>query len=83
VGFTDSERADLLVAQAHGISPREYGRLEAKVDSLEDKVDSLETKVDTLLELANRGRGGLWVGMGIASLGGGMLTWITQKLLER
>ena len=83
MAFTDSERGDLMQATAHAISPREYGRLEAKVDALEAEVAALRGDVRALLDLANQGRGGLWVGMGIASMCGGALTWIVQRLLER
>lgn len=83
MGFTDSERGELLAARAQQIDLREYGRLEAKVDALEAEVAALRGDVRALLDLANRGRGGLWVGMSIASLAGGVLTWLVQRLMER
>jgi hypothetical protein len=84
MGFTDSERMGLdLAAQrarAYGIDPREYGRLEAKVDGLEAEVAALRGDVRSLLELANKGRGGLWVGMSIAATIGGVITWIAGNV---
>ena len=58
------------------IDPREFGRLEAEVTSLRNQVASLQADVRTLLELANKSKGGLWAGMSIASLFGGLVSWV-------
>lgn len=44
-----------------------YGQLVAQVDAMEKKIDKLEKGMEELLELANRGRGGFWMGMTIVS----------------
>ena len=44
-----------------------YGQLVAQVDQLSTKVDKLEAGMEELLALANKGRGGFWVGMMIVS----------------
>lgn len=44
-----------------------YGQLVAQVDGMEKKIDKLERGMEELLELANRGRGGFWMGMAIVS----------------
>lgn len=44
-----------------------YGVLWNKVEELDKKVDKLEAGMEQLLELANKGRGGFWVGMMIVS----------------
>lgn len=80
MAFSDSERGELRETQ---ISPREYGRLEAKVDALEAEVAALRGDVRVLLEMANRSRGALWVGMGMASVIGGILTTIGANLWGR
>jgi hypothetical protein len=41
----------------------QYGVLKQKVESMEAKIDKMEGQLDTLIELANRGRGGFWMGM--------------------
>ena len=64
------------------IDPRDFGRLEAEVTSLQDQVADLAKKVDALLELANRSRGGFWVGMTIASLIGGLFTFVAERVLK-
>lgn len=64
------------------IDLRDFGRLEAEVEALQKQVTSLESKVDVLLELANKSKGGFWVGMGIASALGGLVTFIGEKVLR-
>ena len=58
------------------LNPVEYGRLLAKVEGLEAKVNSMDTDIKTLLALANQSKGGFWMGMTIASIVGGLLTWL-------
>jgi hypothetical protein len=58
------------------IDPREFGRLEAEVHSLRAQVDSLQHDVRKLLEMANKSKGGLWAGMTIASMLGGLASWV-------
>lgn len=47
--------------------PIKYGMLWQRVQDIDIKMDKLETQVEQLLELANRGKGGLWFGMMIVS----------------
>jgi hypothetical protein len=59
-----------------------YGQLVAQVDSLDKKVDKLESKIEELLELANKGKGGMWFGMvfvSAISAASGYLTHIFTK----
>jgi hypothetical protein len=49
------------------IDPVKYGQLWEKVDQLTAKVDKLEVGMEELLALANKGRGGFWVGMMVVS----------------
>ena len=58
------------------IDPREFGRLEAEVQSLRNQVSSMQNDIRTLLEMANRSKGGLWAGMTLASAFGGIVTWV-------
>ena len=57
------------------IDPVQYGRLIAQVENLTTKVESMDTDIKELLALANKGRGGFWMGMTIASMLGGALAW--------
>ena len=49
------------------IDPVKNGQLWEKVDQLSTKVDKLESGMEELLALANKGRGGFWVGMMVVS----------------
>ena len=64
------------------IDPVQYGRLLASVESLESKVEAMERNVVTLLELANKSKGGLWAGMTLASIFGGILSWFFAQLMS-
>jgi hypothetical protein len=65
------------------IDPVKYGQLWEKVDQLTVKVDKLEEGMEELLALANKGRGGFWVGMmvvsGISSVVGFIAHWFSAK----
>jgi len=65
------------------IDPREFGKLEAQVESLQNEVQNLAKDVKCLLELANRSKGGFWMGMTIASTLGGIATFIVDKIWLR
>lgn len=60
---------------------RSFGRTEAQVYALEKQVDLLTSKVDTLLELANKGKGGFWMGMTMASILGAVAAWVIEHFL--
>jgi uncharacterized protein (DUF2062 family) len=62
------------------IDPYKYGKLVAQVESMEKKIDKLESNMEELLELANKSKGGFWMGMTIASIVGGFITYITSYL---
>jgi len=63
------------------IDPVEYGKLLAKVETLTTKVDAMESDIKTLLELANKSKGGFWMGMTVASIVGGFITWFANNLV--
>lgn len=44
-----------------------FGGLVQQVETLQAKVDDMDKDIKELLELANRGRGGFWMGMAIVS----------------
>lgn len=62
------------------IDARDFGRLEAQVDSLQLQVSQLSTDVKSLLELANKSKGGFWMGMTAASIAGGVFTFVADRL---
>lgn len=64
------------------VSAREFGRLEAQVEALQKEVHSLSRDVKCLLELANKSKGGFWMGMTIASLVGGGITFFMDRIFK-
>ena len=65
------------------IDPREFGRLEAEVKALQGEVSAMRADIRELLELANKGRGGFWGGMAVASSAGAAAAWFFDKFLLR
>jgi hypothetical protein len=59
----------------------EYGKMLATVSALEKKIDKMETTLDELLALANKGRGGFWAGMMIASLIGALVSYFSKAFM--
>lgn len=60
------------------IDPVKYGVLWQKVQDMDKKMDKMESQIDQLLELANRSKGGFWMGMTLASAAGGVITWVAS-----
>ena len=57
------------------IDPVKYGVLWERVQNMDKKIDKMEGQIAELLELANKSKGGFWMGMTIASMAGGLITW--------
>jgi predicted PurR-regulated permease PerM len=53
-----------------------YGALWERVQQMDKKIDKMENQIEQLLELANKSKGGFWMGMTIASMVGGVVAWI-------
>lgn len=62
------------------IDPVKFGLLIGQVKTLEDQVSDLQKDVKELLELANKSKGGFWMGMTIASGVGGLISWVIGHL---
>ena len=62
------------MTEDNGIDLYKYGKLVAQVEAMEKKIDKLELGMEELLELANKSKGGFWMGMVIASGFGGIIT---------
>ena len=58
------------------IDPVKYGVLWERVQVMDKKMDKMESQIDQLLELANKSKGGFWMGMTIASGVGGLISWV-------
>tara|TARA_R110000868_G_scaffold15009_1_gene69027 strand:+ start:202 stop:405 length:204 start_codon:yes stop_codon:yes gene_type:complete len=64
------------------IDPREFGKLEAQVEALQAEVSAMRDDIKALLEMANRSKGGFFVGMAIASVIGGFISFVATKLVR-
>jgi hypothetical protein len=65
-----------VMADGNEIDLVKYGVLWQKVQDMDKKVDKMERNVEELLALANKGRGGFWMGMTIASSVGAVVAWV-------
>ena len=63
-----------------GIDLVKYGVLWQRVQDMDKKMDKMERQVEELLALANKGRGGFWMGMTIASSVGAAVSWIAGHM---
>lgn len=64
------------------ISERDFGRLEAEVQALKTELDDIKQDVKELLALANKSKGGFWMGMTIASIVGGCITFFVDRIMK-
>jgi hypothetical protein len=58
------------------IDPVKFGLLIGQVKTLEDQVAAMQSDIKELLALANKGKGGFWMGMTIASMMGALVSWV-------
>lgn len=68
------------MADGNEIDLVKYGVLWQKVQDMDKKVDKMERNVEELLALANKGRGGFWMGMTIASSFGAAVAWVAGHI---
>jgi len=66
--------------QESEIDPVKYGVLWERVQNMDKKMDKMEAQIAELLELANKSKGGFWMGMTIASGVGGFVSWVVTHI---
>lgn len=64
------------------IDPREFGKLEAQVEALQAEVSAMRDDIKALLEMANKSKGGFFVGMAIASVIGGVISFVATRIIK-
>lgn len=69
------------------IDPVKYGAMwqrvndyERRFEVIDKKLDKMESHIEQLLELANKSKGGFWMGMTIASGVGGVVGWFLNHM---
>jgi hypothetical protein len=69
------------------IDPVKYGAMwqrvndyERRFEVIDKKLDKMEGQIEELLALANKGRGGFWMGMTIASSVGAVVAWLAGHM---
>lgn len=69
------------------IDPVKYGAMwqrvndyERRFEVIDKKLDKMERQIEELLALANKGKGGFWMGMTIASSVGAAVAWLAGHL---
>lgn len=65
------------------INPIEYGKLVQSVDNLERKVDAMEVDIKKLVMMAERSKGSLWALMGVASVAGAFISYMTDIIFRK
>ena len=65
------------------IDPIKFGVTWQKVEMMEKEVAELRADVKELLALANKGRGGFWVGMSIVSAFSTFVGYITHYWMNK
>lgn len=58
--------------------PVKYGVLWERVQVMDKKIDKMERQIEELLALANKSKGGFWMGMTIASSVGAVIAWLAS-----
>jgi uncharacterized protein with PhoU and TrkA domain len=65
------------------IDPIEYGKLVNSVENLERKVDAMEVDIKKLVAMAERSKGSLWALMGVASVAGALISYISEMVFRK
>jgi uncharacterized protein with PhoU and TrkA domain len=65
------------------IDPIEYGKLVNSVENLERKVDAMEVDIKKLVAMAERSKGSLWALMGVASVAGAFISYLTDLFFRK
>jgi len=65
------------------IDPIEYGKLVNSVENLERKVDAMEVDIKKLVAMAERSKGSLWALMGVASVAGACISYVSEIVFRK
>lgn len=68
--------------RAFDVDPVKYGVLWQRVQDMDKKMDKMERQLEELVALANKGRGGLWFGMSVASGVSGLIGFLLSYVRD-
>jgi hypothetical protein len=63
--------------------PFKFGGLVTQVEHLQQKVDVMEADIKKLVAMAERSKGSLWALMGVASVAGALISYVTEFLFKK
>jgi hypothetical protein len=61
----------------------EYGKLVNAVENLEGKVNSMDADIKRLVAMAERSKGSLWALMGVASVAGAFISYVSEMIFKK
>ena len=64
------------------INPIEFGKMKEQIEQLQKGQDELRKDMKEMLALANKSKGGFWMGMGIASFEGGLISIAIRNWMQ-
>jgi uncharacterized protein with PhoU and TrkA domain len=67
----------------YGVLWNKIENYENKFASMEKKIDDMESDLKKLVLMAERSKGSLWALMGVASVVGGAVTWVSDIFIKR
>jgi len=70
----------MMAFEDANFDPVKYGVLWQRVQDMDKKMDKMERQLEELVALANKGKGGLWFGMAVASGVSGMVGFFISHI---
>ena len=64
------------------INPIEFGKMKEQIEQLQKGQDELRKDMKEMLALAERSKGGFWMGMAIASFIGGLVSIFIKNWMQ-
>ena len=64
------------------INPVEFGKMKQQIEQLQKGQDELRKDMKEMLALANKSKGGFWMGMAIASFVGGLISIAIRNWMQ-
>lgn len=64
----------------YGVLWQKVEDYERRFDQMDKKMDKMEVQLEQLVGLANKSKGGFWMGMTIASFAGAVVSWFAGHL---